>query len=118
MHRHSLVAKPPLAIAVNKDLPITDVKSFMSHAKANPGKVSMAIGSVGSAGHLSTELLRKAGNLDLLIVPYKGSTPAYQDLIGGVISGFVDPILGSANFSKSGQLRVVAVTSTARVPAC
>jgi tripartite-type tricarboxylate transporter receptor subunit TctC len=113
----SLVAKAPLAIAVNKDLPITDVKSFMSHAKANPGKVSMAIGSVGSAGHLSTELLRRAGNLDLLIVPYKGSTPAYQDLIGGVISGFIDPILGSANFNKAGQLRVVAVTSTARVPA-
>jgi tripartite-type tricarboxylate transporter receptor subunit TctC len=113
----ALVAKAPLAIAVNKELPITDVKSFMSFAKANPGKLSMAIGSVGSAGHLSTELLRKAGNLDLLIVPYKGSTPAYQDLIGGVISGFIDPILGSANFSKSGQLRVVAVTSTARVPA-
>jgi tripartite-type tricarboxylate transporter receptor subunit TctC len=89
----------------------------MAHARANPGKVSMAIGSVGSAGHLSTELLRKAGNLDLLIIPYKGSAPAYQDLIGGVISGFVDPILGSANFSKSGQLRVVAVTSTVRVPA-
>jgi tripartite-type tricarboxylate transporter receptor subunit TctC len=113
----ALVAKAPLAISVNKDLPITDVKSFIAYAKANPGKVSMAIGSVGSAGHLSTELLRKAGNLDLLIVPYKGSTPAYQDLIGGVISGFVDPILGSAGFSKSGQLRVVAVTSTARVPA-
>jgi tripartite-type tricarboxylate transporter receptor subunit TctC len=113
----ALVAKAPLAIAVNKDLPITDVKSFMAHAKANPGKVSMAIGSVGSAGHLSTELLRKAGNLDLLIVPYKGSTPAYQDLIGGVISGFIDPILGSSNFNKAGQLRVVAVTSTARVAA-
>jgi tripartite-type tricarboxylate transporter receptor subunit TctC len=113
----ALVAKAPLAIAVNKDLPITDVRSFMAHARANPGKVSMAIGSVGSAGHLSTELLRKAGNLDLLIIPYKGSAPAYQDLIGGVISGFVDPILGSANFNKSGQLRVIAVTSTARVPA-
>jgi tripartite-type tricarboxylate transporter receptor subunit TctC len=113
----ALVAKAPLAISVNKDLPIADVKSFIAYAKANPGKVSMAIGSVGSAGHLSTELLRKAGNLDLLIVPYKGSTPAYQDLIGGVISGFVDPILGSAGFSKSGQLRVVAVTSAARVPA-
>jgi tripartite-type tricarboxylate transporter receptor subunit TctC len=112
----ALVAKAPLAIAVNKDLPISDVRSFMAHARANPGKVSMAIGSVGSAGHLSTELLRKAGNLDLLIIPYKGSAPAYQDLIGGVISGFVDPILGSANFNKSGQLRVVAVTSTARVP--
>ncbi len=113
----ALVAKAPLAIAVNKELPIRDVNSFIAYGKANPGKLSMAIGSVGSAGHLSTELLRRAGNFDLLVVPYKGSTPAYQDLIGGVISGFIDPILGSSGFAKSGQLRVVAVTSTARVPA-
>jgi tripartite-type tricarboxylate transporter receptor subunit TctC len=113
----ALVAKAPLAIALNKDLPITDVKSFMSYAKANPGKLSMAIGSVGSAGHMATELLRRAGALDLLIVPYKGSTPAYQDLIGGSIAGFIDPILGSAGFSKAGQLRVIAVTSSARVAA-
>lgn len=112
----ALVAKAPLAIAVNKALPVTDVKSLIAHAKANPGKLSFAIGSTGSAGHLSTELLRRAGGLDYLIVPYKGSAPAYQDLIGGQIDGFIDPILGSSSFAKAGQLKVLAVTSKTRVP--
>ncbi len=111
-----LVAKAPLAVAVDKNLPATDVKSLIAYGKANPGKLSFAIGSTGSAGHLSTELLRKAGDFDLLIVPYKGSAPAYQDLLGGRISGFIDPILGSTNYAKAGQLKVLAVTSKNRVP--
>ncbi len=111
----ALVAKAPLAVAIDKSLPVADVKALIAYGKANPGKLSFAIGSTGSAGHLSTELMRKAGDLDLLIVPYKGSAPAYQDLIGGRISGFIDPILGSANYAKAGQLRVLAVTSKNRV---
>jgi len=112
----ALVAKAPLAIAINKNLPITDVKSLIAHAKAHPGKLSFAIGSTGSAGHLSTELLRRASGIEYLIVPYKGSAPAYQDLIGGQIDGFIDPILGSAPYAKAGQLRVIGVTSKSRLP--
>ncbi|MBQ1763470.1 MAG: tripartite tricarboxylate transporter substrate binding protein [Aquincola sp.] len=112
----ALVAKAPLAIALNKNLPITDVKSLLAYGKANPGKLSFAIGSTGSAGHLSTELLRRAGGIEYLIVPYKGSAPAYQDLVGGQIDGFVDPILGSSSFAKAGQLKVIAVTSKSRLP--
>lgn len=110
----ALVAKAPLSVAVNKRLPITDIKSLISYAKANPGKMSFAVGSIGSAGHLSTELLKRAGRLDYLIVPYKGTAPAFQDLIGGQIDGFIDPILGSLQYHKSGMLRVVAVTSAER----
>ncbi|UUZ68558.1 tripartite tricarboxylate transporter substrate binding protein [Polaromonas sp. P2-4] len=111
----ALVAKAPLSIAINKNLPVQDLKGLIAYGKANPGKLSFAIGSTGSAGHLSTELLRRSGNLDLLIVPYKGTAPAFQDLIGGQISGFVDPILGSYNYYKSGMLKVIAVTSASRV---
>jgi tripartite-type tricarboxylate transporter receptor subunit TctC len=111
----ALVAKAPLSIAVNKNLPVNDLKGLIAYGKANPGKLSFAIGSTGSAGHLSTELLRRSGDMDLLIVPYKGTAPAFQDLIGGQISGFVDPILGSFNYYKTGMLKVVAVTSAARV---
>ena len=111
-----LVAKAPLAIAINKNLPVTDVKGLIAHAKANPGKLTFAIGSTGSAGHLSTELLRRAGGIEYLIVPYKGSAPAYQDLIGGQIDGFIDPILGSAPYAKGGQVRVIGVTSKSRLP--
>lgn len=112
----SLVAKAPLAVAVNKNLPFSDIKGLVSYAKANPGKLSFAIGSSGSAGHLSTELLRRASGIEYLIVPYKGSAPAYQDLVGGQIDGFIDPILGSSSFAKAGQLKVIGVTSKARVP--
>ena len=110
------VAKAPLSVAINKNLPITDVKSLIAHAKANPGKMTFAVGSIGSAGHLSTELLRRAGGIDYLIVPYKGTAPAFQDLIGGQIDGFIDPILGSIQHHKAGLLRVVAVTSSTRAP--
>ena len=110
----ALVAKAPLSVAINKNLPVTDIKSLMVYAKANPGKMTFAVGSIGSAGHLSTELLKRAGNLDYLIVPYKGTAPAFQDLIGGQIDGFIDPILGSLQYHKSGMLRVVAVTSAQR----
>jgi tripartite-type tricarboxylate transporter receptor subunit TctC len=112
----ALVAKAPLSVAINKNLPITDIKSMISYAKANPGKMTFAVGSIGSAGHLSTELLKRAGSLDYLIVPYKGTAPAFQDLIGGQIDGFIDPILGSLQYHKSGLLRVIAVTSAHRAP--
>jgi tripartite-type tricarboxylate transporter receptor subunit TctC len=110
----ALVAKAPLSVAINKNLPVTDVKSLVAYAKANPGKMTFAVGSIGSAGHLSTELLKRAGKIDYLIVPYKGTAPAFQDLIGGQIDGFIDPILGSLQYHKSGMLRVIAVTSKAR----
>lgn len=110
----ALVAKAPLSVAINKNLPVTDIKSLMAYAKAHPGKMTFAVGSIGSAGHLSTELLKRAGNLDYLIVPYKGTAPAFQDLIGGQIDGFIDPILGSLQYHRSGMLRVVAVTSAQR----
>jgi tripartite-type tricarboxylate transporter receptor subunit TctC len=111
-----LVAQAPLAVSVNNDLPVKDVASLMAHAKANPGKLNFAIGSTGSAGHLSTELLKRAGGVELTIVPYKGTAPAFQDLVGGQIQGFVDPLLGAMNFHKAGKLRIVAVTSKNRVP--
>ncbi len=110
-----LVAKAPLSVAVNKDVPFNDLKGLIAHAKANPGKLSFAIGSSASAGHLATESLKRAAGLDIQIVPYKGTGPAMQDLVGGQIQGFIDPVLGSYQFYKSGRLKVIGVTSAARV---
>ena len=112
----ALVAKAPLSVAINKNLPITDIKSLIAYARANPGKMTFAVGSIGSAGHLSTELIKRGGGGDYMIVPYKGSTPAYQDLIGGSIAGFVDPVLGAVQHHKAGNLRILAVTSSTRLP--
>jgi tripartite-type tricarboxylate transporter receptor subunit TctC len=112
----ALVAQAPLSVAINKSLPITDVKSLIAYAKANPGKMTFAVGSVGSAGHLATELLKNAGGFDYTLVPYKGTAPAMQNLLGGQIDGFIDPILGSLAHHKSGAVRVVAVTAGKRTP--
>lgn len=112
----ALVAKAPLSVSISKDLPVTDLKSLMEYAKANPGKLTFAVGSLGSAGHLGTELLKKNGGLDYTVIPYKGTAPALQDLVGGRIDGFIDPILGSLQYHKNGLLRVIAVTSSQRTP--
>ena len=112
----ALVAKAPLSVAINKRLPITDIKSLLAYAQAHPGQMTFAVGSIGSAGHLSTELLKRAGHIEYTVVPYKGTAPAFQDLIGGQIDGFIDPILGSVQYHKSGMVRVVAVTSGTRSP--
>lgn len=112
----ALVAKAPLSVAINKNLPVTDIKSLVAFAKANPDKTTFAVGSVGSAGHLATELLKKDAGVKYTVVPYKGTAPAFQDLIGGQIAGFIDPILGSVEYHKKGMLRVIAVTSAARAP--
>ena len=68
----ALVAKAPLSVAINKNLPISDMKGLIQYAKANPGKMTFAVGSIASAGHLSTELLKQSAGLDYMIVPYKG----------------------------------------------
>ena len=111
----SMIAKAPLAVAIGNHVPANNVKELIAYGKANPGKLSFAIGSSGSAGHLSTELLKKAGGVSAVTIPYKGSSPAYIDLVGGRIDGFIDPILGSQPFAKAGKLKVIAVTSKDRI---
>ena len=91
----ALVAKAPLSVAIAKDRPVTDIKSLLAYAKANGDKTTFAVGSIGSAGHLATELLKRAGGISYTVIPYKGTAPAFQDLLGGRIDGFIDPILGS-----------------------
>ena len=111
----ALVAKGPLAVGVTSAMPAKNIAELLAHAKANPGKLAFAVGSIGSAGHLATEELKRVGGLQLLIVPYKGSTPAYQDLIGGQIDGFVDPVLGALPYHKGKRIKVLAVTSKDRL---
>ena len=112
----SLVAQAPLSIAIGNKVGVTDLKSFVAAAKANPGKLNFATGSIGSAGHLCTARLEQAAGIAVTVVPYKGTAPAFQDLIGGQIEGFIDPVLGSVQFHRTKQLHVVAVTSAKRLP--
>ena len=68
----ALVAKAPLSVAIAKDLPVTDIKSLIAYAKANGDKTTFAVGSIGSAGHLATELLKRAGGIELHGRPVQG----------------------------------------------
>ena len=111
-----LIASAPLSIAISNKLGVTDMKGLAAAAKANPGKLNFAVGSIGSAGHLCTVKLEQATGSQIAIVPYKGTGPAMTDLVGGQIEGFIDPVLGSVQFHRSGQLKVVGVTSAKRLP--
>ena len=112
----AFVASAPLSIAVSNKLGVSDVKGLAAAAKANPGKMNFAVGSIGSAGHLCTVKLEQATGTQITIVPYKGTGPAMTDLVGGQIEGFIDPVLGSVQFHRSGQLKVVGVSSSKRLP--
>ena len=112
----SLVAQAPLSIAIGNKLGVQDIKGLVAAAKAKPGALNFAVGSIGSAGHLCTVRLEQAAGISVGIVPYKGTAPAFQDLIGGQIEGFIDPVLGSVQFHRGKQLHVVAVTAAKRLP--
>ena len=110
------VASAPLSVAISPKLGVSDVKGLVALAKAQPGKLNFAVGSVGSAGHLCTVKLEQAAGSAIAIVPYKGTGPAMTDLVGGQIEGFIDPVLGSVQFHRNGQLKIVGVTSAKRLP--
>ncbi|MEN9539478.1 MAG: hypothetical protein RLZZ126_1713 [Pseudomonadota bacterium] len=110
------VAAAPLSVALTNKLGAADIKGLVTAAKAAGRNLNFAVGSVGSAGHLCTVKLEQAAGIQVSIVPYRGTGPAMQDLIGGQIDGFIDPVLGSVQHHKSGNLKVAAVTSAKRLP--
>jgi tripartite-type tricarboxylate transporter receptor subunit TctC len=113
----ALLGDSPYFLTTNPALPAAGVKEFIAHARANPGKVHYA--SVGnfSVGHLSGELLKKAGGFDMLHVPYKGSNLALIDLLAGRIQLNISTIAASLGHVRAGKLRALGVTSTKRVAA-
>ena len=107
----------PLLVAAHPGVPASNLREFIALVKADSKKYSFATSSLGSAGHLSEETIkRQAGIPDLLIVPYKGSGPALADLVGGQVSAMIDPLPSAYPLVKGGKLKALAVTSGKRVP--
>jgi tripartite-type tricarboxylate transporter receptor subunit TctC len=102
-------------LLVNPSLPVKTFAEFVDYARRNPGKLNYGTPSIGSSSHLSAELLRQQLGLDYLHVPYKGSTPALQDLMGGQLHFMFDNIGSSTPLVKAGRLRALAVTAGRRV---
>ena len=110
-----LVRTPNVMVLTTK-LPMKTVAEFLAYCKANPGKVSMASSGSGTSTHLSGELFKSMTGCNMVHVPYKGAGPALTDLIGGQVQVFFDNLPSSAGHIKSGNVRALAVTSTARDP--
>lgn len=110
----SLIASGPYVLVVNNNLPATNVKEFLAHAKANPGKLFYGSSGTGSSLHLITELLNSESGLDIKHVPYKGNGPVMTALIGGEIQIAFDTIPGSKALADAGRVRMLAVTSETR----
>src|SRR5688500_14520859 len=99
-------------IMVRPDFPAKNFKEFLSHAKANPGKLSAGYGSAGS--QVSQAMLRSMGRIDFIDVPYKGLPQAITDVLGGQISFTFADMANALAQIKGGKLRGIAVTSQKR----
>jgi len=104
----------PLVLVVHPSFQVASVSELVAYAKANPGKLNMASGGNGSAGHVTGELFKMMAGLDMLHVPYRGSGPALTDLIAGQVQVTVDPLPSSVEFIRTGKLRALAVTTATR----
>jgi tripartite-type tricarboxylate transporter receptor subunit TctC len=106
-----LVAKLPLIMTVNADLPAQSVNDVIALAKARPGQLAFASSGNGGAPHLAGELFKSLTGTDLLHVPYRGSGPAVVDLVAGRIAIMFDAVPSLLPFITAGKLRVLAAAS-------
>jgi len=112
-----LVAGVPNVLVVNPSLPVHSVKELIDYAKANPGKLNFASSGNGTSIHLSGELFKTMAGVQMTHVPYKGSSPALADLMGGQVQLMFDNLPSSLGLIKGGKLRAIAVTSATRAAA-
>ncbi len=110
------ISQSSFVVAVKKDHVAKDLKEFIAWARANSGKVNFASGGNGTSTHLNGELMNQATGLDMTHVPYKGSAPALQDLIGGQTHVLIDAGTVLLPQVKGGTLRALAVTGPVRDP--
>ena len=112
----SLVGIAPLVMTVNNNLPVKDVKDLLAYIKANPGKVSFGSSGVGAAAHLTQELFKQNTGADIAHVPYKGTAPALNDLMGGNLQILTDTASALMPHVRSGKIKAVAVFANKRIP--
>ena len=111
----SQLTRAMLCIAVHPSVPATSLKELVDLIKKNPGKYSYATSGFGGSDHMTGELFKQvAGNLDILHVPYKGASPAAQDVMAGQVPILITTLSSIYPNSKSGQLRILAGTGAER----
>ncbi len=110
-------AMQPLALLVNNDVPAKTLKEFTDYSRKNPGKVNYGSAGNGGISHLVPEMFKSATGLFMVHIPYRGSAPAFTDLIGGQVQFMAESIPQAASYHKQGKVRALAVTSKERNPA-
>ena len=112
----SLVAMVPNMLVAGKHLPVNTVAELIAYGKANPGKLTYASSGVGTSIHLSGELFKKLTGVEMTHVPYRGSAPAIQDIMGGRVDVMFDNITSSLAQVRGGALKGLAITTAKRSP--
>ncbi len=105
----------PLMLVVNNAVPAKTVGELVAYGKANPGKLSFASSGSGGAPHFSGELFKSMAGIDMVHVPYKGSTLAHPDLLSGRVSLMFDTVAAIKTQVKAGNVRALAVTTGKRI---
>ena len=108
------VARIPLVLVVNNELPVRNVSEFIAYAKANPGKMSVASSGIGTSLHLSGELFKAMAGVQFIHVPYRGSAPGLTDLMSGQVQGMFDNVTSSFELVRAGKIRALGVTTKER----
>jgi tripartite-type tricarboxylate transporter receptor subunit TctC len=108
------VAAIPLVMEVNPSFPAKSVPEFIAYAKANPGKLNMASGGIGSVQHVAGELFKMMAGVNMVHVPYRGEGLALPDLIGGQVQVMFGVMPASLGYINAGKLRPLAVTAATR----
>jgi tripartite-type tricarboxylate transporter receptor subunit TctC len=110
-------AMQPLALLVNNNVKAQTLPEFVSYARANPGKVNYGSAGNGGISHLVPEMFKTATGLFMVHIPYRGSAPAFTDLIAGQVQFMAESIPQATQYHKQGKVRALAVTSRERNPA-
>lgn len=110
-------AMQPLALLVTPSLPVKDLHQFIDYARARPGQINYGSAGNGGISHLVPEMFKSATGLYMVHIPYRGSAPAFTDLMGGQVQFMAESIPQAANYHKQGKVRALAVTSAKRNPA-
>ena len=112
----ALIADVPIVLIVRKDLPVNNFKDFVAYAKANASKMQFGSAGAGSATHLGCVVLNTAMGTDIVHVPYKGTGPAMQDLIGGRIDYLCEIISTAKPQIDGGRVKALAIMTKERSP--
>jgi tripartite-type tricarboxylate transporter receptor subunit TctC len=112
-----LAAGTPIVIVAKKDFPAKDLKEFVDYAKANQDKVNQAHAGVGSVSHVTCVLLQSQMSTKMNAIPYRGTGPAMNDLVGGTVDFMCDQIVSVAQQVQAGTIKAFAVATPNRNPA-